>query len=121
MNKFTGVLGFLNKTIVYYNMLKLTDRGGIYMCNFCPFIKGECNDDCIFRGGNINLPDDCVLYDAIAVLQSLQAPGNQIDIRLSTIEAFLKNIDVNTSSDQTKSWYINNELEEIKNLLKEKL
>lgn len=85
--------------------------------DFCPFINGVCNDECIFRGCNIDLPDDCDLYDAIKTLQSLQAPGNQIDIRLSSIEDKLSNIECNTGYDQTDSSYIKSEVEDIKLLL----
>ena len=84
---------------------------------FCPFIKDECNDECVFIGYNIDLPNNCDLYDAIQVIRSFQAPGNEIDKRLNSIESKLSSIKSNTGSDQTDSYYIHGELRDIKELL----
>lgn len=84
---------------------------------FCPFINDTCNEKCMYRGHNIELPDDCYLYDAVQTLRSLQAPDNQIDKRLQAIESELSSINCNTSSDQTDSYRILGEVEEIKGLL----
>lgn len=56
---------------------------------YCPFIKNNCNSDCVFCGNN----NTCNL--------------------LTT----LKNIEINTGSDQTESWYINDKLKEVSNKL----
>lgn len=88
---------------------------------FCPFIKGECNDECMYRGGNVPLPDDCDLYDAIKTLQSLQLPNNAIDNRMQELASSLSSIDSNTSSDQTDSYRILSEVRDILELLKKHL
>ena len=56
---------------------------------FCPFVKGECRSDCIFNG------DDgaCMILDNIVEIER------------------------NTGSDQTESWYIDNKLGEISDKL----
>ncbi len=87
------------------------------MSDFCPFINGECNDECIYRGNNIELHYDCDLYDDIKTLQSLQAPGNQIDKRLIDLESKLNIIDSNTSSDQTYSYEIKTKLDDIESMI----
>lgn len=71
---------------------------------FCAFINNVCNDECIYRGGNISLPYDCDLYDAIKTLQSLQAPGNEIDNHLAIIEE--KMDDLNYNLEEIRRVYI---------------
>lgn len=90
---------------------------------FCPFIKANCRDDCIF-----NLPDyeehernKCCLYDGMDILRSFQAPDYIIDQRQQEMIKLLSNVEINTSSDQTESYSINSTLDDIKSLLKEYL
>ncbi len=62
---------------------------------FCPLINNECKDECIYKGNNIDLPFDCDLYDAVKTIQSLQAPGNEIDNRLASIEEKIDDLNYN--------------------------
>jgi len=62
---------------------------------FCPLINNECNEECIYKGNNLDLPFGCDLYDAVKTLQSLQAPGNEIDDRLASIEEKIDDLNYN--------------------------
>ena len=52
---------------------------------FCPFVKGECVCDCIFK----EYDDSCNILKTISKIER------------------------NTSTDQTESWYINSKMDAI--------
>lgn len=89
---------------------------------YCPFAKTECRSDCIFYGGYLdeNDKDNCELYDGINTIRSLAAPNSYLDTRIDEIHSQLRNIEYNTSSDQTDSSEILDKLNDIKEFLMKK-
>lgn len=83
--------------------------------SFCPFVKGDCVSDCIFNNNCHNDGDleNCNLMDAIRNIQSDGFIERTPCDYLEGIENKLQSINSNTSSDQTESWGIKSELEDI--------
>lgn len=82
---------------------------------FCPFTNGNCNAECIFNNnvyekGN---SENCNLMDAVRNIQSDGFVERTPKDYLESIEILLKKIELNTSSDQTESYSIKSELEDI--------
>lgn len=82
---------------------------------FCPLVKGECISECIFNNGCYDEEDieNCNLMDAVRNIQSDGFVDRTPKDYLEGIDDKLQSIKSNTSSDQTESWSIKNELEDI--------
>ncbi len=82
---------------------------------FCPFVKGDCEVECIFNNGCYQEGDseNCNLMDAVRNIQSDGFTERNPKDYLESIEQKLKGISSNTGSDQTESWGIKSELEDI--------
>lgn len=89
------------------------------MTTFCPFINGDCIAECIFNNGCFDEgdPENCNLMDAIRNIQSDGFTERTPNDYLESIESKLLKIQTNTSSDQTESWGIKSELENISSKL----
>jgi len=85
------------------------------MQTFCPFINGDCVLECVFNNGCYKEgdPENCNLMDAIRNIQSDGFTERNPKDYLESIEQKLKDINLNTRSDQTESWGIKSELEDI--------
>lgn len=82
---------------------------------FCPFLKDECNSECVFNNGcgvNEKDPSNCNLYEASNAIISLG-----FDER--TMESYLESIEENSGKDQTESFDINSKLRTIENIVEE--
>lgn len=82
---------------------------------FCPFINGSCVPECVFNNGCYKEgdPENCNLMDAVRNIQSDGFIERTPKDYLEGIEDKLQSIKSNTGSDQTESYEIKNELEEI--------
>lgn len=82
---------------------------------FCPFINGECNTECVFNNNAYKEsdPENCNLMDAVKNIQSDGFAERTPKDYLDRIENLLQIIKSNTGSDQTDSYYIKSELEDI--------
>jgi hypothetical protein len=85
------------------------------MQTFCPFINGNCITECVFNNGCFDEgdPENCNFMDAIRNIQSDGFVERTPKDYLEGIEDKLQNIKSNTGSDQTESYEIKNELEDI--------
>lgn len=85
------------------------------MQTFCPFINGNCIPECVFNNGCFDEgdPENCNFMDAIRNIQSDGFVERTPKDYLEGIEDKLQNIKSNTGSDQTESYEIKNELEDI--------
>lgn len=85
------------------------------MQTFCPFINGDCVPECVFNNGSFNEgdPENCNLMDAARNIQSDGFEDRTPRDYLESIEDKLQRIKSNTGSDQTESYEIKNELEDI--------
>lgn len=85
------------------------------METFCPFINGDCVAECVFNNGcyKVGDPENCNLKDAVRNIQSDGFEDRTPRDYLQSIENKLKDIKSNTGSDQTESYEIKNELEDI--------
>ena len=68
---------------------------------FCPFIKDECNPECVFFKQTSNINECCVIYKAV----------NKIDNNIS----YLSSIETNTGDIS----YINTTLNTVESILKD--
>lgn len=85
------------------------------LTSFCPLVNGDCVTECIFNNGCYNEgdPENCNLMDAVRNIQSDGFGERTPKDYLESIDDKLQGIKSNTSSDQTESWGIKNELEDI--------
>ncbi len=85
------------------------------MQTFCPFINGDCAPECVFNNGCYKEgdPENCNLKDAVRNIQSDGFDDRSPRDYLQSIENKLKDIELNTGSDNTESWSIKNELDDI--------
>lgn len=85
------------------------------METFCPFINGNCVSECVFNNGCYKEgdPENCSLKDAVRNIQSDGFEDRTPRDYLQSIENKLQSINSNTGSDQTESWGIKGELEDI--------
>ena len=88
---------------------------------FCPFVKGQCEPDCVFNNNcfDEDADENCNILDAIRNIQSDGFTERSPRDYLDSIESHLNNIDVNSGSDQTDSSYISNKLDDILKILDE--
>lgn len=88
---------------------------------FCPFIKDECNPECLFNNNCYDEGDseNCSMMDAIRNIQSDGFTERSPRQYMDSIESDLAAIKSNTGSDQTDSYTINSTLDDIKDLLEE--
>lgn len=93
---------------------------------FCPFIKDDCNDCCIFYSGDYvegsreNCQILCSSQSLLGLSFDLLESDKTVSQRLAKIESELGSIYSNVSSDQTKSSSINDTLDRIEKLLERK-
>lgn len=82
---------------------------------FCPFTKGECVQECIFYNGIYDdmRTENCNLPNAIINIVSDGFDERSPKDYLESIETNLEYIVSNTGTDQTDSYDIKNELEEV--------
>lgn len=66
------------------------------MSAFCPIIKDECRNDCIFIHSQKQMPDACTLYSAMDSLSTL-ADG------LSDMNSYLSSVDRKARMQSSKS------------------
>lgn len=94
-------------------------EGDFIMSLFCPFVNGSCIAECIFHNGCFNEgdPENCNLMDAIRNIQSDGFDERTPRDYIESIEDKLQCIKSNTGSDQTESWGIKTELEDISSKL----
>lgn len=94
-------------------------KGDNIMTTFCPFINGDCIAECIFNNGCFDEedPENCNLMDAIRNIQSDGFDERTPRDYIASIEDNLQRINSNTGSDQTESWGIKSELEDISSKL----
>lgn len=80
---------------------------------FCPFIKDNCVNDCVFNNHKFEMEssENCTLMEAARNIQSAEFPERTPKDYLDSIESKLYHIDYNTSKDQTDSWQINEKLD----------
>lgn len=85
------------------------------MQTFCPFLNGDCVPECVFNNGCYKEgdPENCNLMDAVRNIQSDGFTERNPKEYLESIEQKLKDVSSNTGSDQTESWGIKSELEDI--------
>lgn len=85
------------------------------MQTFCPFINGDCAPECVFNNGCYKEgdPENCNLKDAVRNIQSDGFEDRTPRDYLQSIENKLKDIELNTGSDNTESWGIKSELDDI--------
>lgn len=90
---------------------------------FCPFLNDECNSECVFNNNCFEEGDseNCNLVDAVRNIQSDGFVERTPKDYLESIENKLKNVDSNTGSDQTDSYSILSEIQNIKKLLEKHL
>lgn len=91
------------------------------MSKFCPFINGDCKDECTFYNNcyEEREPESCVLYDAADMIRSLGFDDTKLSDYIENIDNHIGNIVDNTGSDQTESGWINTRLSSIENTLDE--
>lgn len=72
---------------------------------FCPFLKGDCNTDCIFfnENGNEKDPYSCNIFDAVNMIQSFGFQERTLESYLAKIESKVNSIrsDVSTIDTHT--------------------
>lgn len=73
---------------------------------FCPLLNDECNSDCILNNGGFN-DRNCLIKEGLERLIN------------NNLESDIRQIRINTETDQTDSSYINSKLDEIKSILLE--
>lgn len=88
---------------------------------FCPFIKDECNPECLFNNDSFSEGDieNCNFMDAIRNIQSDGFTERSPRQYMDSIEKELRAVSFNTGTDQTDSHSINSTLNDIKDLLEE--
>lgn len=55
---------------------------------FCPFVNGQCRDDCVFRCGNVLIGRDlvnCLIAVKISDINELQS--DELDLILKALES----------------------------------
>lgn len=88
---------------------------------FCPFIKKDCNPECVFYNNcyEENEPQSCTLYDAADMIRSLGFDDTRLSDYIENIDKHTYETSQNTGSDQTESSYINSRLSSIETTIEE--
>lgn len=90
---------------------------------FCPFVKGECNYKCVMCNNCYEENDirNCMLRSAVDTIISFGNGIAPVNKKIENVIEILNHIKSNTGSDQTDSFEIKNQIEDIKSILEEKL
>ncbi len=88
---------------------------------FCPFIKGNCKQECVFYNNTHNDGDPytCMLYDAADMIRSFGFGETRLEDYLQSINDHADDISSNLSSVQTRTSSIDSELSSIRSRLDE--
>lgn len=88
---------------------------------FCPFIKDECNPECVFYNNSYNECDQqsCSLFDAANMIYSLGFDDTKLSDYIENIDKNVYQTSKNTGIDQTDSSYIEGRLRSIEDILDE--
>lgn len=88
---------------------------------FCPFIKGDCESECVFYNNcyNYNNPESCKIYEAVDMIGSFGFEETRLSDYIENIDSNVFKTSENTGIDQTESPYINSRLSSIENMLDE--
>ena len=88
---------------------------------FCPFIKDECNQECVFYNNAYDEEEQqsCSLYDAANMIYSLGFDDTKLSDFVENIDSNLYKVSQNTGTDQTDSSYIRSSISNIESTVDE--